>query len=116
MTAGLSSLFRRLWDMIAGPPRVRRLPDGTLHVRLIGRVHEAPDYDSLLSSVSRERERLLMMLGQIRERGDFASPRPPAEPSSYPVPYHVQRRVEDRLAIYNEFLGSLLDEMQRQAS
>jgi hypothetical protein len=110
----LQDALRKLWDLLFGPPRVQQLPDGTLRVRLPGRVHEADDYEGLFRSVNAERDRLLRALAQARE----AVPLRP----SYPLRvgpgemYHRDlQRLEERLALYNEVVGHLLRHLhQRQ--
>ena len=103
----------RVWDWMFGPPRVHELPDGTLRVRVLGRVFEAADYEGLFGAVSRERERLIVAVSKIHEG---ATSRPYMVLSRLGPADMYQRdlqRIEDRLAAYNEFLGHLARMMQR---
>lgn len=96
-----------------GPPRVRHLPDGTLTVRLLGRRFEAQDYEGLFGSVSRERERLVQAVSKLHEG---ATSRPYLGISRIGPGEMYQRdlrRLEDRLALYNEFIGHLVEQMQQ---
>ena len=112
----LQDVLRRLWNLLFGPPRVQQLPDGTLRVRLLGRVHEADDYEGLFHSVSAERDRLVRALAQARE----AVPLRPTYPLLRVGPgemYHRDlQRLEERLALYNEVVGLLLRHLQRRQS
>ena len=104
----------RAWDWMFGPPRVRELPDGSLRVRVLGRVFEAADYEGLFGAVSRERERLIQAVSKTHEG---ATSRPYMALSRLGPGDMYQRdlqRLEDRLAVYNEFLGHLARTMQRK--
>ncbi|MER3420645.1 MAG: hypothetical protein C4290_09060 [Chloroflexota bacterium] len=104
----------KAWDLLFGPPRVHKLPDGTLRVRLLGRVHEADDYEGLFRSVSAERDRLVRALAQARE----AVPLRPSYSLLRVGPgemYHRDmQRLEERLALYNEVVGHLLRHLHHQ--
>jgi hypothetical protein len=105
----------QVWDRLFGPPRVQDLPDGSVRVRLLGRVFEAPDREILFDAVSRERERLIESLARLHQR---AGSRPYALLSRYGSGDLYQRdlqRVESRLSIYNEFLGQLVRQLQRES-
>lgn len=108
MLARFSRIARAVWDAIFGPPRIRSLPDGSVRVRLLGRVFESATYEGLFDMVSRERERLLQSVASVHAG---------ALGRSYLIPITrmgpgdmYQRdinRLEARLAAYNEFLGHL---------
>ena len=101
-----------LWDRLFGPPRIHELPDGSLRVRLLGRVFEVADYEGLFGAVSRERERIIVAVAKIH---DGATSRPYLALSRIGPGELYQRdlqRLEDRLAVYNEFLGHLVRLMQ----
>jgi hypothetical protein len=103
---------RWMWDRLFGPPRVRTLPDGSVRVRLLGRIHEGSDYGALFDSVSRERERLIQAVVKTRE-GSLPKPYMSLSRIGPGEMYHRDiQRLEDRLAIYNDFLGHLVREMR----
>ena len=101
-----------LWDCLFAPPRVERLPEGGVRVRLMGRAFEAADYEGLFTAVNRERERLIQAVAKAHEgasrRSDLAFAR--VGPGEW---YQRDlRRMEDRLSLYNEFLAHLLHLMR----
>lgn len=107
-----AGLLRRIWQWAFGPPHVRVLEDGALRVRLLGRLFEAPDYESLFTAVSRERDHLI---ASVRGSHDRVMSRPYLTSSRFGPGelYHREvQRMEDRLAIYSEFLGYLDRQMQ----
>jgi hypothetical protein len=110
-TAGRA--LRRLWDGLFGPPRIRELPDGTLHVRLFGRAFVAADYEGLFRAVSRERERLVHAVRKAHESASDRAYFPLTRLGPGELYQRDVRRLEDRLALYNEFLGHLVRRMQR---
>lgn len=100
--------LRGLWDLFFGPPRIRELEDGTLRVRILGRVHEGRDHEELFFSVNRERERLIQSVGKVR---DGSHARPDLMSSRFGVGevHHREiQRLQDRLGVYNDFLGHLV--------
>lgn len=107
--------FGKLWNLLFGPPRVQALPDGTLRVRLLGRVHEADDYEGLFRSVSAERDRLVRALAQAREAAPLRPSYTLLRVGPGEMHHRDLQRLEDRLALYNEFVGHLLRHLhQRQ--
>lgn len=105
---------RWAWDRVFGPPRVRQMPDGSVRVRLMGRVFEAADDDGLFGAVSRERERLVQAVAKAHAG---ATTRPYLSLARLGPGEMYQRelqRLEDRLTLYNEFLGYLVRRMQAQ--
>ena len=101
-----------LWNILFGPPRIREMADGSLRVRLLGRTFEARDYEGLLESVGRERERLLTTLHRLHGRG----PEHGMAGSRYnPGELHHREtaRLQERLRVYNDFIGHLLRQAER---
>jgi hypothetical protein len=86
---------------------VRATADGWLRVRLLGRVHEAPDYESLFDSVSRERERLIQAAARSRDVSHPKSYSALARVAPGEMYHRDVQRLEDRVAVYNHFLGHL---------
>lgn len=100
--------LRGIWGRLFGPPRIRELEDGTLRVRILGRMHEGRDHEELFSSVNRERERLLRTVANVRDgthsRPDLLSSRI----GIGEVHHREVQRLQDRLSVYNDFLGHLV--------
>jgi len=104
---------RGVWDWLFGPPKVHELDDGTLRVRLMGRTFTASDGEGLFASVNRERDRLLQAVAKLH---DGAGSRPYLSMSRMGPGDIYQRelqRIEDRLAVYNHFLGRLVQTTRR---
>lgn len=103
-----------LWDRLFGPPQVRELPDGTLRVRLLGRVFEAGDYEGLFGAVSREREHLLRAVSKVHEGAGHRATLAASRLGPGDLYFREVQRIEDRLAVYNEFLGHLVVRLQQR--
>jgi hypothetical protein len=94
-----------VWDFVFGAPRARDLPDGGVTVRLMGRRFEASSRDVLFDTVVRERERLLITLGKVHEG---AATRPLLGGARMADTYHREsQRLQDRIAVYSDFIGRL---------
>jgi hypothetical protein len=106
---------RWLWDRLFGPPKVRELPDGGVRVRLLGRVFEASDYEGLFGAVNRERERLLGAVIKMHEGAGHRAYLSVARVGPGDIYQRDLQRIEDRLAVYNEFLGHLVRRLQARS-
>lgn len=106
---------RAVWNWLFGPPRVRELPDGSVRVRLLGRLFEAADDELLFSAVSHERERLLIALAKTHEGAGSRPFIAYSRGGAIDLYRRDAQRLEDRLALYNEFLAHLLRRMQQQS-
>lgn len=101
----------RAWDVLFGPPKVERLPDGLVTVRLMGRRFTAGSLGGLLDSVGWERERLLEQLSRLHAR---AGSQPMLGSSRFIDPSHREaQRIHDRLGVYSEFIGRAARELER---
>jgi hypothetical protein len=113
MTASTGiNIARRCWNYLFGPPKVRVLPDGTLRVRLLGRVFEASDYESLIGAVSREREHLLRAVSRVHEGAGHRAHLTVSRLGPGDLYLREVQRIEDRLAVYNDFLGHLMQRVE----
>ena len=109
--AGQSAVLRTvaaLWDFVFGPPRFQTRPNGSVNVRLLGRRFEAASPGALFDAVARERERLMIQVGQMHE----GAARSHVSGVRFTDTYHQQtRRVEDRIGLYTAFLGKMAKEI-----
>jgi hypothetical protein len=112
--SGVLGAGRWLWDRVFGPPRVRELPDGSVRVRLLGRVFEAADYEGLMGAVSREREYLLRAAARVHEGAGHRATLSVSRLGPGDLYFREVQRIEDRLAVYNEFLGHMVQRLQQQ--
>lgn len=112
---GLKNVVQGAVDLLFGPPKVKTLPDGSLRVKLMGRVHTARSYDELFGSVNRERERLISSVAKSREGLPVRAGTAFSRIGPGDLHHRDIQRLEDRLAIYNHFLGHLVRVMQRTA-
>ncbi|MFN8559349.1 MAG: hypothetical protein U0531_19095 [Dehalococcoidia bacterium] len=87
--------------------------DGTLRVRLMGRVYEAPNDEALFGAVCRERDNLIRGVSHLHENVTSRQYVGMARIGSGEIYQRDLQRLEDRLAAYNEFLGHLVARMQR---
>jgi hypothetical protein len=103
--AGFRRSAVRLWDALFGPPRMQRVAENHVTVKLLGRRFEASSPGALFDAVARERERLVIQLGRMHEG---AATKPLVAGARFSDSYHQQtRRIEDRIGFYSAFLGGL---------
>lgn len=107
-------LFRRLWSLLSGQPLLTRRADGSMRVRVAGRVFEAPDEDTLIIMIDRERNRTAERLARARDSVSGAEFRPdPLGGSGFHakrVAFRETRLLERRLSRYAGFLASIIQE------
>ncbi len=104
-----------MWDWLFGPPRVKQLEDGSLRVKLLGRAHHGNSLDELFTSVARERDRLITAHGRLREGTPLRPYHTLGRAGAGDMYHRDLQRLEDRLSVYNEFLGHLVHRLQQSA-
>ena len=109
---GATRAARWVWQRLFGPPRIVTLDDGRLRVRVMGRVFEADDDEGLFRSVSAERARLVEAVSKLHSGAGGGPPLSLHRFGPGDITHRQMQRLEDRLAVYNEFLGHLVRRMQ----
>jgi hypothetical protein len=112
---GTTRAARWVWERLFGPPRIVTLEDGRLRVRVMGRVFEADDHEGLFRSVSAERERLVQAVSKLHTGTGGGPPLALHRFGPGDLTHRQLQRLEDRLAVYNEFLGHLVRRLQRDS-
>lgn len=108
MSSFLAALWRRLWALLTGRPRLERLADGSVRVRLGGVVFEANNEDDLIGRIDRDRDRILRRLSAERQASGFEPVEFDRRPWGDPAMGRA-RALEQRLELYNRFLGELIN-------